>query len=377
MNNYWLPRVAIIGARGIPANYGGFETFAEEIAVQLVRQYGYQVTVVCDAEQEKYNKGITEYRGVQLRYSSFSKGKSAIAFYRDSIRLVAADHDIVYSCGPAGGVFASIVHRHGGVMLTNPDGLNSRRSKWSWPVKIGFRVFEWLSSRLSDVVVCDSAAIEDYIRSSYGVHTTYVAEYGAYENSFIVRNDAEGYLQRFGLVPGGYHLVVSRLEPENNVEVIVRGFSQQSRKYPLLVVGNLKDTAYVRKLQACASSQVHFVGGIYERDTLAAVRAKSISYFHGHSVGGTNPSLLEAMGSRNLCVCHDNIFNREVAGEGGIYFTNTNDVDGIINSIELNPWNDNFELLRAKSLERVRNYYNWENIAEKYNLLFRRLGVRK
>lgn len=373
MNKAALPRVALIGARGIPANYGGFETFVEEIAVQLVQRYGYQVSVVCDAEQEKRNNGLTEHRGVQLCYSSFAKGKNAIQFYRDSIRRVAADHDIVYSCGPAGGMFASMVHRHGGVMLTNPDGLNSRRSKWSWPVKMGFRGFEWLSSRLSDMVVCDSAAIEDYIRSSYGVHTTYVAEYGAYENSFVERSDVAGYLQKFGLVPGEYHLVVSRLEPENNVEAIVRGYALQARKFPLVVVGNLKDTAYVHKLQASASLQVRFVGGIYERDTLAAVRAKSISYFHGHSVGGTNPSLLEAMGSRNLCVCHDNVFNREVVGGFGVFFSSAEDVDKLLGEIESGASEQKFEAMRAGVLERVRSYYNWENMAKKYDALFRQV----
>ncbi|MDP2760786.1 MAG: DUF1972 domain-containing protein [Sideroxyarcus sp.] len=371
MNKVVRPHLAIIGARGIPATYGGFETFAEEIAVQLVQRYGYQVTVVCDAEQARHNKGITEYRGVQLRYSRFAKGKNAIPFYRDSISLVAADHDIVYSCGPAGGMFARMVHRHGGVMLTNPDGLNSRRSKWSWPVKMGFRVFEWLSSRLSDVVVCDSAAIEEYIRASYGVQTTYVAEYGAYENPFIERSDSDDYLQQFGLVPGEYHLVVSRLEPENNVEAIVRGFSQKTRKYPLVVVGNLKDTAYVRKLQTCANSHVYFVGGIYERDTLAAVRAGSNSYFHGHSVGGTNPSLLEAMGSRNLCVCHDNVFNREVVGDFGMFFSSAEDVDRLIGEIESGANEQRFESLREGVLERVRSYYNWENMAKKYDALLR------
>jgi glycosyltransferase involved in cell wall biosynthesis len=373
MNKRILPRVAIVGARGIPASYGGFETFAEEIAVQLVEHYGYQITVVCDAEQEKHNKGMTEHRGVQLRYSSYAKGKNAIRFYRDSIRRVAADHDIVYSCGPAGGMFAGIVHRHGGVMLTNPDGLNSRRAKWSRPVQLGFRAFEWLSSRLSDVVVCDSLGIEDYIRSSYGVRSTYVAEYGAYENPFIDRGDVDEYLQRFGLMPDSYHLVISRLEPENNVETIVRGFSSRSRKYPLVVVGNLKDTAYVRNLQACSSSQVHFLGGIYERDLLAAVRAKAISYFHGHSVGGTNPSLLEAMGSRNLCICHDNVFNREVVGDLGMFFSSADEVDNLVGEIESGSIVERVESMGRGVLEKVRSYYNWKNMAKKYDVLFRKV----
>lgn len=373
MNKDALPRVAIIGSRGIPANYGGFETFAEEIAAQITQHYGYHVTVVCDAEQEKHNNGMTEHNGVQLRYSTFVKGKQTIRYYRDSIQRVANDHDIVYSCGPAGGLFSHIVHKQGGVMLVNPDGLNSRRSKWSWPTKLGFRVFEWFSSRFSDVVVCDSAAIEDYIRSSYGISHTFIAEYGAYENTFINQYDVGCLLKKFGLLPGEYHLVVSRLEPENNVEMIVRGFSNRVRKYPLVIVGNLKDTDYVCNLKACASSQVHFVGGIYERNTLSVIRAKSISYFHGHSVGGTNPSLLEAMGAQNLCICHDNVFNREVLGEFGMFFSSLDDVDKLISEVESGAYDVELESMRSGALGRVRNYYNWENMVKKYDKLFRQV----
>ena len=371
MSSVVLPRVAIVGARGIPACYGGFETFAEEIAMHLVRQYGYQVTVVCDAEQKKINNGITEHHGVQLRYSKFSKSNNAVRFYHDSIRCVAEDHEIIYSCGPAGGMFSYVVHNQGGIMLVNPDGLNSRRAKWSWPVKMGFRAFEYISTRLSDVVVCDSAAIDGYIRSTYHVRNTYIAEYGAYENQFLNKDHVDELLKPFGLAPRGYHLVVSRLEPENNVDMIILGFSQKKRVYPLVVVGNLKDSGYLRKLKECAGSQVRFVGGIYMPDTLSVVRAESISYFHGHSVGGTNPSLLEAMGSRNLCVCHDNVFNREVVGESGLFFSNVEDVDRLFDEIESNPEDEKLEFLRASVLERVRSYYNWENMTRKYDMLFR------
>ena len=375
MDKVDLPRVAIVGARGIPASYGGFETFAEEIALHLTKHYGYQVSVVCDAEQARCNDKMTEYRGVQLRYSRFSKEKNAIRFYRDSIGQVATDHDIVYSCGPAGGLFAYIVHRRGGVMLINPDGLNSRRSKWSWPVRQGFRLLEWLSSRFSDVVVCDSRGVEEYIRSTYGVSHTYVAEYGAYENLSVDPMEDDGALQQFGLVPGGYHLLVSRMEPENNIAMIVRGFARRPRKYPLVVVGNLKDTAYVRNLQASAGEQVHFLGGIYIHEILAAVRVNAVSYFHGHSVGGTNPSLLEAMGAGNLCVCHDNVFNREVVGDCGFFFSSAADVDSLVGEIEKNSDEARFASMRSGALERIRSYYSWENIAKKYDVLFRR--VRK
>lgn len=373
MTNGNSPRVAFVGARGIPASYGGFETFAEEIAVHLVRDHGFEITVVCDAEQAVLNDGLDEYKGVKLRYSCFAKGTNAIRFYYDSIMSVVDDHDIIYSCGPAGGLFGWLVHRHGKIMMTNPDGLNSQRSKWSYPVKMGFRLFERAASYFSDRVICDSAAIERYVRERYGCLHTDVAEYGAYINPYVRASEsdqiyAEKTLTEMGLVSGQYHLVVSRLEPENNVEPIIRGYQSSERKWPLVVVGNLKPTGFVQELQEIAGEQVHFVGGIYDKDKLAIVRAHAASYFHGHSVGGTNPSLLEAMGSRNLCICHDNQFNREVVQDHGLFFADASEVSTHLASIEHDS--ARFESLRDGALTRVRDYYNWEHMAEKYHHIF-------
>lgn len=373
MNIRKSPRIALVGSRGIPASYGGFETFAEEIAVHLVQNYDYEVTVVCDAEQAELNNGLGEYKGVKLKYSRFAKGKNAIRFYHDSISRVVEDHDIVYSCGPAGGLFGWLVHRHGKIMMTNPDGLNSQRSKWSYPVKVGFRLFERAASYFSDRVICDSVAIERYVRERYGCTHTDVAEYGAYVNPYVHPSDserisAEQLLSELGLISGQYHLVVSRLEPENNVEPIILGYQASERKWPLVVVGNLKETGFVKRLQGIAGSQVQFVGGIYDKDKLAVVRAHAASYFHGHSVGGTNPSLLEAMGSRNLCICHDNQFNREVVDAQGLFFVDAGQVGAHLERVEENT--AKFDPLRDGALLRVRDYYNWDIMAEKYHRIF-------
>lgn len=362
-------KIAIVGSRGIPASYGGFETFAEEIAVHLYRNYGYEVTVVCDAEQCKKNDGMAEYEGVVLRYSRFAKGGNAIRFYRDSIARVVDDHDIIYSCGPAGGLFGPIVRRHGKIMMTNPDGLNSRRSKWSWPIQVAFRLFEAAASKFSDRVICDSKAIEDYIRNSYGCHHTDVAEYGAYPNPYLDgKEPTSAVLDEYSLKANAYHLVVSRLEPENNVETIIRGYQQGNHKFPLVVVGNLKETDFVKRLQYIAGENVRFVGGIYDKDKLAIVRANAATYLHGHSVGGTNPSLLEAMASRNLCICHDNPFNREVVQDNGLFFASPDDVQNCLERVEDNP--EEFVAARDGALARIHNYYNWDHMAEKYHAIF-------
>ena len=363
------PRIAIIGSRGVPANYGGFETFAEEISVHLVKKYGYEVTVVSDIEQKKHNAAMKDYNGVNLRYSSYSKAGNAIRFYYDSIKKVITDHDIIYSCGPAGGLFGVMVRKHGKIMMTNPDGLNSKRSKWSLPIQLAFRVFEFFASRFSDWVVCDSKAIEEYICNQYGCKNTFVAEYGAYINSFIhEKKMSQKILQKYGVESKSYHLVVSRLEPENNVEMIISGYEKSSKKWPLMVVGNVQETAFVQKLKNIAGKNVYFVGGVYDKDELSVIRAHAISYLHGHSVGGTNPSLLEAMGSRNLCICHDNPFNREVVSDNGLFFKDSDGVERCIEKVETNS--EAFDLMRNAVLDRIVNYYNWEKIADKYHTIF-------
>jgi glycosyltransferase involved in cell wall biosynthesis len=364
-----LPTVAIVGSRGIPAGYGGFETFAEEIAIHLSRNFGYRITVVCDAEQQRQNRGNPDFKGVALRYSGFSKGDHAIRFYLDSIRQVVRDHDIIYCCGPAGGLFAPLVRRHNKIIMINPDGLNSKRSKWSKPVQFGFRLFERAASRFSDLVVCDSKAIETYIQERYGCRHTDVAEYGAYPNPHLgSEGTSASVLNAYGLTPGAYHLIVSRLEPENNVETIIRGFQAGERRWPLVVVGNLKESGFVRHLRKLGGEQVHFIGSIYDKERLAMVRAHAASYLHGHSVGGTNPSLLEAMASRNLCICHDNPFNREVLQDHGLFFQDAADIAGILARLESAP--ESFAPMRDAALGRIRDYYNWDNMADKYHRIF-------
>lgn len=366
-------KLAIIGSRGIPANYGGFETFAEEIAVNLVKNHLYGVTVVCDADQKETNKDMSEYKGVKLLYSKYSKSKNAILFYYDSIQMTAEQNDIVYSCGPAGGMFGFFVHKYGHLLVTNPDGLNWKRAKWNKVVQTGFRTFEYLATKFSDYIACDSYGIEKHIQESYHTDKTFVAEYGAYPNTYIGKEDQEtdAILKKYGVKKNAYHLVVSRLEPENHVHVIIEGYVKEKRKYPLLIVGNIKETKYIDRLKELANDDVLFVGGIYDKKELEIVRANALDYLHGHSVGGTNPSLLEAMASKNLCICHDNVFNREVVGENGLFFKNEEDVSHDIQAVESDK--NEFDTMREGVFQKILSYYTWEAIAAKYDTAFRKI----
>ena len=370
-----LLKIAIVGSRGIPALYGGFETFAEELSVNLFSKHGFDVQVIGDAEQKKKNDSAAEFKGVKLFYSKYSKTANPLLFYLNSF-LLAKDCHLIYSCGPGGGVFGFVPRWNGNVLITNPDGLNWKRSKWSPAVQKAFRLFDYLSCKFSHSMVCDSEGISRYIRNAYACRHVHTIEYGAYPNKFtdVADERTKSILAKHDLGAKAYHLVVARLEPENNADMVLEGYCRKKRRYPLAVVGNLKTTKYINSLRSMSCPSVSFLGGIYDKDELSIVRANAVDYIHGHSVGGTNPSLLEAMASTTLCVCHDNEFNREVVLENGFYFNNADELSQIIEQIEADP--DDFSAMKTGALDRITGYYNWDLIAERYDRLFREISLR-
>jgi glycosyltransferase involved in cell wall biosynthesis len=368
-------RIAIIGSRGIPASYGGFETFAEELSLNLFHKHGFDIQVIGDAEQKKTNNSAPEFKGVKLNYSKYSKTENPLLFYLDSFRI-AKDCHLIYSCGPGGGVFGFVPRWHGNLLITNPDGLNWKRSKWSPAVQKAFRIFDYLSCRFSQSIVCDSECISQYFRNAYSCRRVQTIEYGAYPNKFndVTNDQTKKLLAKHELGSKAYHLIVARLEPENHVDMVLNGYCRKIRKYPLAVVGHLTATPYVKSLRNTSCSMVKFLGGIYDKDELSIIRANAVDYIHGHSVGGTNPSLLEAMASKNLCVCHDNEFNKEVVRQNGFYFKNADELSDIIDRIESHP--DDFSAMETGGFGRITDYYNWDLIADRYARLFRELMVQ-
>jgi glycosyltransferase involved in cell wall biosynthesis len=228
---------------------------------------------------------------------------------------------------------------------------------------------EWTSVKFSDYLICDSEGITNYVKENYHYKKKiFTIEYGAYINSFLNINNSQtkDVLSEYGLEKNSYHLVVSRLEPENNVDMIIDGYQQSSVLFPLVIVGNLNSTAYVETLTKNESKKIIFLGGIYNKDTLSILRANALSYLHGHSVGGTNPSLLEAMGSENLCFCHDNIFNKKTVGQNGLYFKNTEELNSIFLDVEESKNIQQFTQMKNGVLQSIKEYYNWEVISKKY-----------
>ncbi len=351
-------KIAIVGTRGIPAKYGGFETFAEEISERLVTN-AIEVTVYCDAAESRPSK----LGNVNLAYSSFTKSNNPLKFYYDCINLASKSHDILLVAGTGGSPFYWLPKLRKKKIITNIDGVESRRNKWSFLKKMYIKFSEILSIKFSNVVIGDSQGIKDYILQNYDVQKSkvQVIEYGASINHYFDQQ----ILDKYDIGHNGYYLIVSRLEPENNVHIILEGYEFSQTDKPLIVVGNVTDTTYAQSLLKFKSDKIKFVGGIYDKDALAALRYSCFAYMHGHSVGGTNPSLLEALGSGNISICHDNIFNREVTASQMFYFSNPKDVRDLIASIE----SIELSLLKAKkqfAMDRISFYYTWDNMAEKY-----------
>ena len=229
------------------------------------------------------------------------------------------------------------------------------------------RLNEYLATKTANHLVADAAAIKDHLKDRHRkLPPCTVIPYGAPE---ITEADPS-LLQEYGVDANSYYLVVARLEPENHIMEIISGFLSSDTKKPLIIVGNIApETPYVKKLLDLSSDdpRVKFVNGVYQQNKLQALRYFSAAYFHGHSVGGTNPSLLEAMGCENLIIAHDNPFNKEVAEDGALYFKEPGDIPAILTEIETNP--NNMDRFSSLAKERLARHYHWDSIAEKYMTL--------
>jgi rhamnosyltransferase len=337
------------------------------------------VVVISDKDQKEKNNGLKNINGVDIIYSKYAKSNSPLLYYFDSI-LLSLKNDVILSCGNGGGYFSFITMFYKVKFLTNPDGLEWKRAKWSPLKRFLIKTMEWFSVKFSDGLVCDSEGITTYIKEQYRyTKKLYTIEYGAYVNKFldVTNEQTKSILDMYKLKTGQYHLVVSRLEPENNVDMIIEGYEISNSRIPLIIVGNLNDTPYVKELEAKKSSNIIFLGGIYDKDALSIVRANAFSYLHGHSVGGTNPSLLEAMGSKNLCICHDNIFNRKTVGEHGLYFKTSTELKDIFNIFETKEQSSEYIRMRSGVLNSINDYYNWDIISKKYLEAFKDIIKRK
>ena len=354
-------KIGIIGTRGIPNAYGGFEQFAETLAAALVGK-GHEVSV--------YNSSLhpfkeMHWRGVNIivckdredKYGTAGQFIYDLNCIKDSQKR---NFDVLLHLGYTSD---SIWHSRwpkNCLNIVNMDGLEWKRQKYSWLTKVFLRKAESWAANYADVLIADSKPIQDYLQQKYNKQSTYIP-YPAE----IFKNPDEPVLKKFSLQPYQYYLIVARMEPENNIEVIIRAVLASGQEL-VYIIGETKNK-YGRYLKKKYSgNQVVFIGGIYDKQTLNNLRFYSKIYFHGHSVGGTNPSLLEAMACGCRIVAHDNIFNREVLGTDADYFSNSEDLKEIISS-EKNKTDLDRQV--KNNLSKIETFYSPEQIIDGYEKL--------
>lgn len=367
-------KIAFVSTRGIPNNYGGFEQFAEYISVGLA-QRGHEV-VVYSPHFHPYQEN--EYKGVRIihKYSPEGwMGSSVGSFFYDFACLKDAlqhEHfDIIYEAGytsivPAY-IWFNVKARKDVIITTNMDGLEYKRTKFN-PLVQKFLFWEERTTvKHSHYLIADNMGIQDYYQQKYGKPSKFLA-YGA-----DIHDDYdENLLNEFQLKSNDYYLIVARMEPENNIEMAIKGYlaSQENGKRPLIVVGKT-NTPFAKELlrKYGHESSVRFLGGIYDFKKLNSVRKFSYAYFHGHSVGGTNPSLLEAMASDVMMLAHDNIFNRAVLHENAFFYQDEKKVTELLNQIDdlVDKYKAN---IVAANLAEIRENYSWEHLVDQHEEYF-------
>lgn len=364
-------RIAITGSRGIPNHYGGFEQCAERLSVLLTKR-GHSVTVY---NPHDHPYPADTYEGVRI-VKCFHPEKqigTAANFLYDYLCMrhaLRSGCDILLVLGyTTASIFNPILRRRGAVMVTNMDGLEWKRDKWSRPVKALIRNLEALGARYGGHLISDHPEIRRYLLDTYGRDSTCIA-YGADP----AHSPETAHLQHYGLQNGAFDLVIARLEKENHIEMILDGVVASATDTPMVVVGK-HHTRYgtFLKEKYGAYPQIRFTDGIYSAAVLDTLRTCSRFYFHGHSVGGTNPSLLEAMAAGSYIVAHENAFNRGVLGDQAHYFSSSEGVSEILKD----PARSNAKRTEWIGIqqEKIRTQYSWEHIASCYEALF--LSVTK
>ena len=384
-----IRHVYIVGCKGIPARYGGFETFVEKLTENRASdRIRYHVACAVDEmpEDPEY-----EHNGAHCFCVKWRPLGAARAVFYDLDALGCAishaerngfEHPVFYvlACriGPFVGRFARKIREIGGSLLVNPDGHEWMRAKWSAPVRRYWKLSEAGMVKRADLLVCDSRTIERYIREEYArfsPETTYIA-YGADTAPSKLDDDDPafaGWLEENGLEPNGYYLAVGRFVPENNYETMIREFMASGTDRAFALVTGVAEGFLDEPQQRTglrSDPRIRFVGTVYDQELLKKIRENAFAYLHGHEVGGTNPSLLEALASTRLSLLLDVGFNREVAEGAALYWTK--EAGSLIRLIMRVESVDDQEanVFRELSREMIRVRYSWNLVVSSYEKLF-------
>ena len=359
--------IAMIGTRGVPASYGGFETAVEEVGRRLV-DAGQRVVVYSRGEKDpKTSQGMERVWLPAVRRKQLETLSHTALSVAHAVTRVRPDVAFVFNAANA--PFLPALRASRVPFAVHVDGLEWKRGKWGPNGQRYYRWAEGMSARWADALIADAPGIADYYRDEFDVPTELI-RYGAK----IIEDAPAGGVEALDLRPGGYHLVVARFEPENHVLEIVEGYRRSAAQMPLVVVGSAPYAEeYTQRVEAAAAGddRIRLLGGVYDQDLLDALYHHAATYLHGHSVGGTNPSLLRAIGAGTYVIAFDVGFNTEVVGDNGAFFASSDDVARAVEEAERDPARlaAAGDALRRDAAKR----FDWDEVAAGYLDLARRM----
>jgi len=361
-------RIAILGTRGIPASYGGFETFAEHLATRLVAR-GHEVTVYCRAHYVSPRQ--MEYHGVRLKVLPTIRHKyfdTVVHSFLSAVHAVSGRFDAALICNAANAPFSPILRLTGTPVAINVDGLEHKRKKWNWLGRRYYQLAEYLSTLLPNEMVTDAQVIQDYYLAQHNAPSTMIA-YG----SEVERRPDRELVRKWRVEPNRYVLYVSRLEPENNAHLVIEAFKKVRTAYRLLVVGDAPYAEhYIEDLKARArgDKRIVFTGFVFGQD-YRALQQNAYCYVHATEVGGTHPALLEAMGYGNCVLTLATPENLEVVGDAGVPYQDEFDLTEKLQRVLRDG--SLVHAYRHRAQMRIRSNYDWGRVVDQYELLFARM----
>ncbi len=356
-----MTKVAIIGTQGVPAKYGGFESLVENLLGENCPE-DVEYTVFCSSKDMP--ERLARYKGAILKYVALkANGIQSVPYDIVSMCKVLRGYDVILVLGVSGCLFLPIFHKlNSKKLIINIDGMEYKRNKWNKFVKRILKRSEAMAVKYADVVITDNKAIRDYVAMEYGRKSELIAYGGDHVMRTLPEGFAESTLQKYGLRKKDYAIAVCRIEPENNCDMVLEAFSQTDK--PLVYIGNWNHNVYSQELRKKYSSysNIQMLDAIYDLDVLYALRSNAGVYVHGHSAGGTNPSLVEAMFFGMPIVSFDVVFNRATTDEQAYYFRSADELLKIIDR-------DNLDGTRMKKIAEER--YTWKTISKQYAQLYR------
>jgi glycosyltransferase involved in cell wall biosynthesis len=367
-------KIGILGARGIPACYSGYDTLVEELALGLVAQHDTEVVVYCRSNY--YQDRPTVWNGIRLVYIPVPKGikgvESLFHSFVSALHVLKEGVDVVYFLDPANAPFCAMLRCFGKRVVIHTDGLGWKRRKWGPWARRYYKSVEWACAKVGSALVTDNPAMQDYYKEEYGAETLFIS-YGA-TNRHGVDSDI---CAELGLTPNQYLLVVARLEPENNTDLVIAEYTRSGVTMPLVVVGDAPyGPEYMKQLKSLGNERVLFAGRVNDQAKLNGLYQGAYLYIHGHEVGGTNPSLLRAMDAGIAPVVLNVPFNASVVKDSGVVFEkDEGSLVSVLQRLEANP--AEVRRLGQSASARSLKDFSWDAVAADHHELFARLAPER